>query len=162
VNSALKFVISTEDYFIWSVPNDVDYKNVHMEVTVRNNGTHPTTAFGMMCNQQGADFSSYYYFAVTPGGEYAIVKAESGQADVFLTNNGQWAFSNLIAQNASSYRIGADCGNGTLTLYVDGKQIASVSNSAYASGGVALFAWSGEQVTAADVSFDDFMMTELQ
>jgi hypothetical protein len=160
-NEALKFTISTEDYFIWSVPNDVDYQNIHMDVTVRNNGTHPTTAFGVICNQHGTDGLSYYYFAMTPGGQYAIAKAESGQVDVFLTNNGEWGFSSLIAQNASAYRIGADCGNGNLTLFVDGKQIVSASDSAFASGGIALFAWSGEEAASADVSFDDFVMIQL-
>ena len=57
--------------------------------------------------------------------------------------------------------IGADCGKGKLTLYVDGKQIASVSDSAYTTGNVALFTWSGEDVEAANVSFDNFLMTEL-
>ena len=161
MNNALRFSVFTKDYFVWSNPNDVDYKNVHMEVTVKNNGTHPTTAFGLVCNQHGADLSSFYYLAMTPAGEYAIVKAESGQNDVFLTNNGAWGFSDQIAQNAASYRVGADCSNGTLTLYVDGKQIASVSNSTYAEGGVGLFAWSGEDTASADVSFDDFVMTQL-
>jgi len=161
VNNALKFTLLTNDYFVWSGPNDIDYMNVHMEVTVINSNTRPTTAFGVVCNQQGADLSSFYYFAISPMGEYAIAKAESGQPDIFLTGNGTWAFSNLITQNAPSYRIGADCGNNTLTLYVDGKQIASVSDSAYASGGVALFAWSGEESVSVDISFDDFVLKGL-
>ena len=161
VDNALKFVVSTKDHFVWSIPNDIDYQNVHMEVTAKNNATDPTTAFGMMCDQQAVE-GSFYYFAVTPGGEYAIVKAVDGQSDVFLTNNGQWASSNLITKNAASYRLGADCGNGKLTLYVDGQQIASVSDATYTTGGIALFVWSGADVASANVSFDDFLMTELK
>jgi hypothetical protein len=131
-----------------------------MEVTVINNGTDSTTAFGIMCNQQ-ATTGNFYYVAMTPAGEYAIAKAAEGQSDVFLTNNDQWASSDQIAEDASSYRVGADCGNDTLTLYVDGQQVASVSDSSYASGGVALFVWSGEEANSADVSFDDFLMTQL-
>jgi hypothetical protein len=48
-----------------------------------------------------------------------------------------------------------------LTLYVDGQQIASVSDASYINGGVALFTWSGEEAVTTDVSFDDFLMTEL-
>ena len=131
-----------------------------MEVTVNNNGTDSTTAFGIMCNQQTTT-GSFYYVAMTPAGEYAIAKAAEGQDDVFLTNNDQWAPSDLIAKDASSYRVGADCGSGTLILYVDGQQIASVSDASYVNGGVALFTWSGEDATSTDVSFDDFLMTEL-
>ena len=154
-------VVFTKNYFVWSTPDDTKYQNVHIEATVINNGTDPTTAFGIMCNQQEAD-NSFYYLAATAGGEYAIAKAETGQSDVFLTNNDQWASSDAIASNASSYRVGADCGNGVLTLYVDGKQIASVSDSSYTAGGVGLFAWSGEEATTTDVTLDDFVMTSLE
>jgi hypothetical protein len=80
--------------------------------------------------------------------------------DVFLTNNDQWAVSDSITQNAASYRIGADCGNGALTLYVDGKQIDSVSDTSYAKGDVGLFAWTGTETSAA-IQFDDIVVTSL-
>jgi hypothetical protein len=64
--------------------------------------------------------------------------------------------------NADSYRLGADCGNGTLTLYVDGQQIASVNDSSYTSGKVAVFTWSADEAgRTSNVSFDDFVMTTL-
>jgi hypothetical protein len=113
-----------------------------------------------MCNKQSGT-SDFYYVAIRPAGEYAIAKAVTGETDLFLTNNDQWTSSNLIPTNADSYNVGADCGNGTITLYVNGQQIASVSDPSYTSGGVALFTWSGEEVNSADVSFDDFLMTEL-
>jgi hypothetical protein len=160
-NGALQMIVYTKNYFVWSTPNDQDYQNVHMEITAINNGTDSTTAFGLMCSQQAGADNSFYYLAITPAGEYAIAKAAAGQSDVFLTNNDQWAASDLIAKDAASYRLGADCGNGTLTLYVDDQQIASVSDASYTTGGVALFAWSGEEATNTNVSFDDFLMTEL-
>jgi hypothetical protein len=159
-NNALQMIVFTTNYFVWSTPNDQDYQNVHMEVTAVNNGADSTTAFGIMCNQQ-ATTGNFYYVAMTPAGEYAIAKATEGQSDVFLTNNDEWASSDLVAKNASSYRVGADCGNGTVTLYVNGQQVVSVSDTSYTGGGVALFAWSGEEANSADISFDDFLMTEL-
>jgi hypothetical protein len=161
-NEALKFIVFTKNYFVWSTPGNEEYQNVHMEVTVLNNGTDSTTGFGLMCNQQTSDKKSFYYLAITPAGEYAIAKATTDQSDVFLTNNDSWASSDLIAKDASSYRVGADCAsNGTLTLYVNGQQVASVSDVSYTSGGVAVFTWSGEEATKTDVSFDDFLMTNL-
>lgn len=159
-NGTLKMAVSTKNWFVWSTPNDQDYQNVHMEVTAINNDTDPTTAFGIMCNQQTVD-DSFYYFAITPAGQYAIAKASLAASDVFLTNEDKWEYSDLIKKNADSYRIGADCANGTLTLYVDGQQVASVQDESYKSGGVALFVWSGEEATSANVSFDDFLMTRM-
>jgi len=160
VNAGLQMKIFTSNFFVWSTPDDQDYENVHIEVTVINNDTDSTTAFGILCDQQVTD-SAFYYFAMTPAGEYAIAKASIATSDVFLTNNDKWETSDAIAVNAASYRVGADCGNGTLTLYVDGKQIDSVSDSSYTTGGVGVFTWSGEDVAAADVTFDDFVMTKL-
>ena len=65
----------------------------------------------------------------------------------------------MIEKNQSYDRVGADCGNGTLTLYVNGKVIDSVTDYTYTSGGVGLVAWSGANATAGDVTFDDYILT---
>lgn len=160
-NDALQFIVFRTNYFVWSTPNDEDYSNVHLEVTALNSSTDSTTAFGVICNMQVTNVS--YYFAVTPAGQYAIGKSQLAADDVFLTNNDQWANSDLIPVNESSYRIGADCASdGTLTLYVNGSQVASAVDTTYTSGNAAVFVWSGEeQESGANVSFDDFQMTEL-
>lgn len=160
VNEQLNIRIAAERYFVWTTPNDQDYNKVHMEVTAYNNNADPNVGFGVICNQQFIE-DSMYYFAITPNGEYAIVRAALAQDDVFLTNNGQWNTSDLIAKNAESYRIGVDCANGKLALYVDGQLIDSVDDSTYAAGGFALFVWSSDQANGADVAFDDFIMTQL-
>lgn len=161
VDEKLNVQLFTAAYIVWTFPNDSIYENIHMEVTVYNNGTDADAAFGFFCHKQYPIDDSRYYFAVTPGGEYAIAKAALALDDEILTNNGEWGKSDLIAKNASSYRIGADCGNGTLTLYVDGQEVASVSDSTYTSGSISLFAWSGEEVKTVNISFDDFLMTKL-
>lgn len=160
-NNALQMIVYKKNHFVWSPPDGKDYQNIHIEVTVLNNGTDSTTAFGIICNTQGST-SNFNYLVMTPAGEYAIARAAEGHSDVFLTNNDQWAASEQIPQNAASYRVGADCAsNGTLTLYVDGQQIASATDSTYPSGGVALMVWSGEEATNTNVAFDDFLMTQL-
>jgi tRNA A-37 threonylcarbamoyl transferase component Bud32 len=160
-NDSLHLQLFEKNYVVWSRPNDEDYENIHAEATAINNNTASSTAFGIICFQQAEDWS-FYYLAMTPGGEYAIIRATDGQDDVYLTNNGKWAASDLIKVDADTYRIGADCGNGTLTLYVDGQQIVSINDSAYSAGHIGVFAWSGEDVSTADVSFDDFLLTSLE
>ena len=161
VDDALNIQLFTGNYVVWTYPNETEYENIHMEVTVLNNGSDAETAFGFFCHKQYPIDDSRYYFAVSPNGEYAIAKAALAVDDEILTNNGQWETSDLIPQVASSSRLGADGVNGTLTLYVDGQEIDSVSDSTYTSGGISLFAWSAEEVGTVNVSFDDFLMTEL-
>jgi hypothetical protein len=161
VDETLNFNVFTEDYFVWSTPDGESYSDVRMEVTVINNGTDSTTAFGFICNKAAGN--DFHYLVVTPAGQYAIAVAKEGEQDVFLTNNDEWADSELIDVNADSYRVGAECGNGRLTLFVDGQQVASVVDSTFTSGQVAVMVWSGEEAGMVNnVSFDDFVMTNLE
>jgi len=159
-DDTLNMTIYAKNWFVWSTPNGETYEDVHMEVTALNNDTDVTTALGLMCHQQ-SDGDSFYYFAITPAGQYVIARATAGDEDFFLTNNNEWEFSDLIEEE-DSYRIGADCGiDGTLTLYVNGEVIDSVTDTTYLSGGVGLITWSGEEATNTDVSFDDYLLTDL-
>jgi serine/threonine protein kinase len=159
-NEKLRIVVYNKNWFVRSWPDAAVQQDVHLEVTAINNDTDQYTAFGLMCNQQD-DEESFYYFAITPDGQYVIAKAASGEVDVFLTNNDSWEYSDRIPKNAPSYRLGADCGDGMLTLYVNGQVVDSVADSTYTSGVVGLVVWSAEEATKTDVSFDDFLMTEL-
>ena len=159
--NTLRMEIFQENWFVWSTPNRKVYQNIHVEVTATNNDGEPNTAMGIMCYKQQGKLS-YYYVAIKSNGQYAIVVSEDGRDDIFLTNDDLWGTSDLITRNADSYRIGADCGNGTLTLYVDGQMIDTAYDDTYTDGGVGLFAWSGENVGNADVTFDDFIMTALE
>src|SRR5690349_10319670 len=157
-NDALNFVVNKDFYFVWSTHNAEEYEKIHVEVTAANNSTDSAGAFGIICNLQITNTS--YYFAVTGAGEYAIGRYTL-TGDSILTNDGQWNKSSLIKSDADSYRLGADCGNNTLALYVDGQLIDSVTDSTYTSGNVGLFAWSGEELNGTNVSFDDFVLTKL-
>lgn len=156
VDDALKFILYTTNYFVWSTPNDTDYSNIHIEVTVNNSSSDSNAAFGIMCNQQFMD-DEFYYAYITPSGDYGIVKSMFVEDDVDLATGS----SDLIPQNASTYTIGMDCGNGVVTLYVNGQMVDTASDADYPSGKVALFAWSDEVASGVTVSFDDFIITSL-
>jgi hypothetical protein len=131
-----------------------------MEVTAKNEGGGTRVGFGIMCDQQTTE-AAYHYIAVTTDGDYVIGRSAVGKEDVFLTNNDDWASSSLIPAGAASYRIGADCSQGNLTLYVNGEKVDSVSDPTYTEGSVGLFLWSGDDPSGA-VSYDDFVMTSLK
>ncbi len=159
-NGGLRMRTFRPDYFVGSTPGSVAYENVRVEVTARNLDGNPHTSFGILCDEQPSA-GSYYYFAITPNGQYEIGKSVMGQRTVSLTGEGNWSQTDLIARNAASYRLGADCGTGRLTLYVDGRVIDSVRDSAYIKGEVGLFLWSGADA-AGEVVYDDFVVTRLK
>jgi hypothetical protein len=156
VNDALQFQIFSPNYFLYSTPGDDEYTNIHIEVTVANSSADPNAAFGVMCYQQFMD-DEYYYAYITPNGDYGIVMSPFIEDDVDLVTG----TSDLIPQNASSYQIGFDCGNGVLTLYVNGQQIDTVADVTYTSGHIGLIAWAGDVASGLNVSFDDIIVTAL-
>lgn len=159
-DGVLRMQAFKEYYFTWSTPDEEDYQDVHMEVTVNNESGDTLVGFGVLCNQQVVD-SSFHYFVVTTQGEYAIARAEVGKEDLFLTNDDDWATSESIPVGAATYQIGADCSPNQLTLYVNGVKIDSVSDSTFTGGGVGLFIWSAEEPSGT-ISYDDFVMTALE
>lgn len=156
VNGGFQMIVYTPRYVTWSTPDTIFYENVHLEVTAANASTDTQAMFGFICNEQ-ATSNSFYYVGVSADGYYAFIKSSIVAADEYLKEG----TSDAITAAGNSMRIGLDCGNGNLALYVNGQLIDSVSDSTYTSGVVGLFAASGEQDSGANITFDDFVVTKL-
>jgi hypothetical protein len=125
-------------------------------VSASNQGGDPNATFGFVCNEQGTT-TAFYYVGVSPSGHYAFIKSSVALADVLLKEGN----SPVVSASNGSVRLGLDCGNGSMTLYVNGQVVDSVSDSTYTSGSVGLFAASADQNSGTIVIFDDFAMTKL-
>ena len=157
----LQMQVFTGSYMMWSTPKAEPFESIHVEVTVKSKDTDPLTAFGIICYMQ--EFTdAFYYLAITPGGDYVIADKSLALDSIILTNDGEWATSDLIEPNKDSYRLGADCGNGALTLYVDGQKIDSATDDSYTTGNIGLLLWSDAEVKNVDVTFDDVVVTKLK
>jgi hypothetical protein len=139
------------------VPEE-SFSNVHIEVTAKNTGDAEDPGFGIICNYQ--DGENFYFLGIGSDQLYAIAKFVNDDLTILTDSEGFWTLSDAIPAAADSYRIGADCGNGQLTLYVNGTEIASVEDADYADGDVGLFTQSAEQ-PEVEVRFDDFVVTKL-
>lgn len=155
-DGGLHMVVYIPYFVTWSTQGLESYENVHIEASVKNESSDPEALFGIVCNEQGTS-ESFYYAGVSPDGYYAFIKAAAGQEDVFLKDG----TSDLISAYSGSVRLGLDCGGGLLTLYVNGQQIDSVSDSTYTNGVIGLFAASDDENNGATVTFDDFVVTQL-
>jgi hypothetical protein len=155
-NGGLQMIVYQPFYVTWSTPDTTSYENIHIEASVTNASTDPKAVFGIVCNEQGST-NSFYYVGVASDGYYAFIKSSVAADDVYLKEGN----SDVISSAGTSMRIGLDCGNGSMALYVNGQKIDSVSDSSYTSGVVGLFAASGEQDSGTNITFDDFEMTKL-
>lgn len=155
-SDGLQMIVYTPRYVTWSTPDTIYYENVHLEASVTNASTDPQGMFGFICNEQ-ATTNSFYYVGVSADGYYAFIKSSIVAEDEYLKEGN----SDVITAAGNSMRIGLDCGNGNMALYVNGQLVDSVSDSTYTSGVVGLFAASGQQDSGTTVTFDDFVMTKL-
>jgi hypothetical protein len=134
--------------------------NMLVEVTARNVTGHPDTRFGVNCrsryDRKPPHVDIGYIFSMYNDGSFGIERSD-GKSVKVLTR-GQ---SSKIAQRRSSYRIGANCVGSRLTLIVDGKSIASTTDSTYSRGRYGLFIWIDPSGSApATVRYTDFVVRQ--
>jgi hypothetical protein len=156
-NGGLQMIVYQPLYVTWSTLGLESYENIHMEVSVQNSSTDQEAFFGFICNEQGTT-NNFYYVGVSPDGYYAFVKSHIVGDDEILKKG----TSSVISSSAQSMRLGLDCKNGSMTLYVNGQLIDSASDSEYTSGVFGLFAASDDQPSGASVTFDDFVSSKIE
>lgn len=162
VDGVFNIKINRNKWLAWSNgPEAGSYSNIRIEVTaVNNSGAGSDAAFGVICNYESDN--NFYYLGVGSDGYYAIIKENISGSEVLSDPTDEmWQKSDLIAIDAPSYKIEAECANGQLALFVDGQEIAVVSDESYTSGNIGLFVLTFEQ-ESADVSFDDLVVREVK
>ena len=129
-----------------------NFSDVMIETTVDTSGTDSETWFGIVCNYK--DPKNYSLAAIKSYGYYSILELKDNQWK-WLTGGGAPAYSQRIAVDATSYKLGLLCFQNVLTLWVDGVHIISRTNATSSSGDVGLAAWTEGQ-SKTKVRFDDF------
>lgn len=156
LNDGLTMLVFEPYYVTWSTPDITSYENIHMEVDIQNQSSDDKAMFGFICNEQGTT-NAFYYVGVSPDGYYAFIKSSVVGDDVYLKDG----FSDVVTSNLNSLRLGLDCNNGSMTLYVNGQVIETVSDSTYTSGSIGLFLASQEERNGASAIFDNFAVTKI-
>jgi serine/threonine protein kinase len=151
--------VTKPNWEAWSNASGTDLTNLHAEVTISSTGFAADEGFGIVCDY--TDATHYYFLGITPDGYYAIAKKADDTETILSDPNGKWAPSMQYAQNAGSYRVGADCGaDGRLSLTVGGSAVAAVNDTSYSSGQIGLFVRTFDKAPA-EVRFDDMIVTSL-
>lgn len=121
---------------------------LHTEFTWRT--TEPSTTFGLVLRSANNDFTpDGYYFNLSPAGAWSIVRQQFSQITILANGT--------LATMSTKQRIGAAIVGDDLTLYIDGQQIETISDSVFSSGGWGLHL-RGDGV-AAGVSIERVILT---
>ena len=110
--------------------------------------------YGVVCRMQ--EEGDGYYLLISGDGYYAILRNIS---DTF-TNLVDWSESSVINQGKASNHIQAVCNGSSLTLIVNGQQLAQTSDSTFPSGDIGLTATTYEELTTAEVHFTNLIVSQ--
>ena len=141
------------NWFAWSNPG-AQFDDASVEVNAYLSAGSQDGHFGVLCRY--ADAASFYYFAISADGYYAIFgRKGGGELDVLSGDGDGMTFSSIIRTGGQTNNIQAVCQGDELSLYVNGELLETVVDSTHSRGDVGLGAGSGPQGDAR-VQFDDF------
>ena len=149
-NGIYRILVLGEDMDIWANPN-LNFTDVRIEVDTQKAGGPDNNDFGVICRYK--DVENYYFMIISSDGYYGIGKKINGEYDIIGTES--LPPSEEINQGKATNHIRADCVGSTLSLYVNGKLIATQEDSDFTSGDVGLIAGTYDTI-GTDIHFDNF------
>jgi hypothetical protein len=149
-HQGLRIIINEINYAYWSTPGK-NFGDVREAVSASRLGGPNDNYFGIICRFQAPE--SYYGFLVSSDGYFGIIKVMNGQFQLLGTQNME--YSDVIIKDRATNRVRGDCIGSSLTLFVNGIQLETVTDRGFQAGDVGLLAGSHE-IWGVDILFDDF------
>jgi hypothetical protein len=157
-NGGYRINIIPASYAVFANPYQSFQNDVRIEVDAgKTAGPDDNNAFGVICRYQDVD--NYYYFFISTDGYVGIGIDLAGTKTIISTSDGYLVTDPNVPLGAASYHLRADCIGNSLTLYVNGTQVASASDGSFNGGDVGLIARTYE-VAGTDILFDNFIVTK--
>lgn len=147
-----RILVNTPNTDVWANPG-LDFGDVIVEVDATKAGGPDDNVFGLICRYQNSD--NFYFFLISSDGYYGIGKVVADEQT--LIGDDQLYPDDAIRQGQATNHIKAACIGSTLTLRVNGTELAEVQDDAFASGDVGLMAGTFEQ-PGTELHFDDFVV----
>jgi hypothetical protein len=159
-NGAYRIQVLQPFFDYWSNPNiALPDGNVQVDVDAVKIAGPEQNNFGIVCRYDSPALSDdfrFYYMIIGSDGYYGIGKVENGVNQLLGTEVLQ--YSDVIMQGGDVVnQIRGVCNGTTLTLFVNGQQLASVEDASITTGSVGLIAGTFE-TPGVDVLFDNFIV----
>jgi hypothetical protein len=136
----------------WANPN-LNFTDTSVEVDATKIGGPDDNDFGIICRYTGVD--NFYFLLATSDGFYAIGKYSNGTQS--LIGSDSFLETDKVTSGNTTNHLRADCVGSTLTLYINGTQVHSVTDTDHTSGDVGLMAGTFEE-SGTDILFDNFVV----
>ena len=137
---------------VWAHPGQ-SFGDVRVEVDATKSIGPEDNSFGLVC--RFVDNDNFYFFVVSSDGYQAIGKYQAGQFS-YLSADKMQPTSNVKSGTAVNH-LRADCIGSTLTLYINGQQTSSVSDSSFSTGDVGVIVGTFDTPNVG-ILFDNFVV----
>lgn len=142
------------NWLAWTHPGE-RFQDVSIEVDAQLVSDLSEGHFGLLCRYRVP--GNFYYFAVTGDGYYAILRVEDGVSEV-LTGEG-FLPSSAVGADEGVTHLRVVCQGEQLAFYVNGEEVATVTDDALQRGDVGLGVGSGPDGSIR-VHFDNLIVSE--
>jgi hypothetical protein len=152
LDGAYRIFVNQPNVDIWSMPGK-QFQDVRVEVDAYKVGGERDNRFGIIC--RAIDNDSFYTFIISSDGYYGIGLIDGQEYQLIGMDALQP--SDAIRLGSASNHLRADCVGDTLTVTVNGVQLAQVKDTRFPSGDVGLIAGT-YAAPGTDIRFDDFIV----
>jgi len=157
-NSTLRLQLDSSYTWIYALYGAFDYSDVYIEAQYNNSALSPASA-GLVCRYSETD--GWFEYNVSTDGTYNVLYGQwldTGIADYLPIIDGLYKDAK---QSGELQKIGLNCADTTLRLYIDGVIVRSVDVSSYELGeGKAGLSASSYENTPVIVVFDSITVGE--
>jgi hypothetical protein len=148
----LRIYVAETQYSFWSRPGK-RYDDALIQVDAVRIAGPEDNDMGILCRYKDED--NFYAFLISSDGYGGIMKVKDGRYN--LLTGDALSYYAAIQTGEKINTIGAGCVGSTLTLTVNGEQLASVDDSDFAAGEVGVIAGTYGQA-GVDIAFDNFLV----
>jgi hypothetical protein len=151
-DGALRVVIPGSSASLITVPG-LDFGDARIEADTLKLGGTDVNRIGLVCRY--TDPENYYFFLVSTDGFYGLGKMTGGQST--LLGMTEMQRSDVIQPQGVVNHLRADCIGQELTLYDNGRQLATAADPDHPSGDAGFVAGTANE-PGLDVAFDNFVV----
>jgi hypothetical protein len=137
---------------IWST-SEKNFGDVRLEADVIKLNGPDENRMGLLCRYQSGN---YYFFIISNDGYYVIGKFIGG--NTLLLGQSEMQVTDTIQMGQMNH-LRADCTGNKLTFFINFKEVASATDTDFATGDVGVLAGAFSQ-PGVDVLFDNFVVMQ--
>jgi hypothetical protein len=154
VDGVYRIYVNEPSVDYWANPGR-SFTDVRVEVEATKVGGPDDNDLGVICRYQ--DLDNFYFAVISSDGFAGIIKAERGEQTPLSSD--ALEPSDAVRQGNSTNTIRFDCVGDSLTLLVNGTQVATATDAEWTEGDVGLLAGTFD-TPGTDVHFDNFEVRE--